>query len=246
MSEHYVVPSIYQDLSNQAQGYFAFRFSCQHCQWSIDTSPIRSKNATAQNVLDIGVGLLGGFWGRASQAGEMIYGSRYQQEHAEALQRAWQEIQHEFHYCPKCFRTVCMRCFNMKVHLCVSCAPDLKADAATFVHEKTLEAQRKQIEEQFEAPRFNVAAIPSAVTPEMLASSPSQPGFPAAAAPGASGVPQMVACPTCRRMGIPGKFCQDCGTRLPAFELRCPQCSSPVEASTRFCPECGTRLQQGM
>src|SRR2546430_13350825 len=58
------------------------------------------------------------------------------------------------------------------------------------------------------------------------------------------GYPQAVMCPTCRRMGPPGKFCQDCGSKLPLPDLFCPQCSEPVENSARFCPECGAKLQQ--
>ena len=168
MAQNYVVPSIYQDISNQSQGYFAFRFTCQECYWSVDTRPIRSTVSTVSNVMDIGVGLLGGFWGRAAQAGEQMYGSRWHTEQADALQKSWVQIQHEFHLCPKCHRTVCMRCFNVQLNLCAGCAPDLKADGAQFQHEINIEAQRKQIEQNYHAPQFNVNAVPSAVTPDMV------------------------------------------------------------------------------
>ncbi len=265
MSQQYVVPSIYQDISNQSQGYFAFRFSCQQCYWSIDTKPIRSTVSTVSNVMDIGVGLLGGFWGRAAEAGEQVYGSKWHQEQANALQKAWNEIQHEFRLCPKCHRTVCMRCFNLKLNLCTMCAPDLKAEGAQFMHEKNIEAQRQQIEANYQAPQFNVGAISSAVTPDMVApqAPPQQQRLPQQAVQqqipppqavtpvtpasiagfSTPGYPQAVMCPTCRRMGPPGKFCQDCGAKLPMPDLFCPQCSSPVENTARFCPECGTKLQ---
>lgn len=256
MSQRYVVPNIYQDISNQSQGYFAFRFTCQECYWSVDTRPIRSKVSTGQNIMDIGVGLLGGFWGRAAEAGEQIYGSQWHQEQADALQKSWGEIQHEFHLCPKCHRTVCMRCFNVKLNLCTgaSCAPDLKADGTQFQHEMNIEAQRKQIEQNYHAPQFNTDGIPSAVSPDLVrppvqkqavpfvgsASSPSAAIFGASAT---GGYPQGVMCPTCRKVGPPGKFCQDCGTKLPMPDLFCPQCSAQVENSARFCQECGTKLQ---
>src|SRR5207237_7602284 len=80
MTQRYVVPNIYQDISDQSQGYFAFRFCCQECYWSVDTRPIRSTVSTISNVMDIGVGLLGGFWGRAAQAGEQMYGSKWPTE----------------------------------------------------------------------------------------------------------------------------------------------------------------------
>ena len=35
MAQPYIVPNIYQDISNQSQGYFAFRFTCQECYWSL-------------------------------------------------------------------------------------------------------------------------------------------------------------------------------------------------------------------
>lgn len=236
MPSNFVVPNIYQDISNQSQGYFAFRFTCQICYWSVDTTPIRSKVSTATNIMDIGVGLLGGFWGRAAEAGEQIYGSKWHQEQAQALQKAWQEIQHEFHLCPKCHDTVCMRCFNLKLNLCTRCAPDLKADAAGFQHEMNIEAQRKQIEANYRAPQFNTQGVPSAVEPDMVRPAP-QP------AP-SGGYPKTVMCPNCRKMGAPGKFCEDCGTKLALPDLFCPQCSSQVTAGTRFCPECGAKLQQ--
>ena len=261
MSQRYVVPSIYQDISNQSQGYFAFRFTCQQCYWSVDTRPIRSTVSTVTNVMDIGVGLLGGFWGRAAEAGEQMYGSKWHQEQADALQKAWAEIQHEFHLCPKCHRTVCMRCYNGKLNICIGCAPDLKADGAAYLHEQNIEAQRQQIQGQYRAPQFNVGGIPSAVSPDLVAQPqptpvlpPYQPpnALPPAQAPSAAaiagfntpGYPRVVVCPTCRHPGPPGKFCQDCGTKLPLPDLFCPSCASPVENSARFCPECGGKLQQ--
>src|SRR5437763_16414123 len=94
--QHYVVPSIYSDMSNQSQGYFAFKFTCQICYWSVDSTPIRSTVSTATDVMDIGVGLLGGFWGRGAQAGEQIYGTKWHQEQGEALKQSCEQVQHEF------------------------------------------------------------------------------------------------------------------------------------------------------
>jgi membrane protease subunit (stomatin/prohibitin family) len=240
MPSNYVVPNIYQDLSNQSQGYFAFRFSCHICYWSIDTAPIRSKIATTQSIMDIGVGMLGGFWGRAAEAGEQMYGSKWHQEQADALQKAWDSVKHEFHFCPKCHNTVCTRCFNVKVNLCSNCAPDLKADAASHLHELNIDAQRQQIEASYRAPQFNIAAVPSAVDEDMLR--PPQNAPQPQVLPG--GYPQKMACPKCQHMGAPGKFCENCGTKIALPDLFCPQCSTQVALTTRFCPECGTKLQQ--
>ncbi len=249
--QHYVVPSIYQDISNQYQGYFAFRFACEQCSWAVDTRPVRSTVSTVSNVMDLGVGMLGGFLGRAAEMGEKIYGSQWHTEQANALQKSWAEIQDQFHLCPKCHRTVCQRCYNHRLNLCTNCAPDLKADGAGYQHELNIEAQRQQIQQGYQTPPFNVNAVPSAATPDMLtpAATPHMPSpLPQAPSPAAiagfstPGYPDAVMCPTCRRMGPPGKFCQDCGTKLPLPDLFCPSCSVSVEASARFCPECGTRL----
>ncbi len=256
MSQNYIVPNIYSDLSNQYQGYFAFRFACQQCNWQIETRPVRSTVSTATNIMDIGAGFLNGFWGRAAEVGEKIYGSSWHTEQAEALQKAWAEVQPNFHYCSQCHRTVCNRCYSFQVNLCTSCAPDLKADAAQFQHHLNIDAQREQIQEQYHAPAFNIGGTPSAVTPDMLHTNQQAQQLPApqvgqqltpAALAGyhTPGYPQAVACSTCRRMGSPGKFCQDCGTKLPLPDLFCPQCSSVVESGSHFCPECGARLQQG-
>lgn len=255
MAQNYTVPSIYQDLSNQYQGYFAFRFTCQQCSWSIDTRPLRSNVSTVTNVMDMGVGLLNGFLGRAAEMGEKIYGSQWHTEQADALQTSWKQVESNFHFCPKCHRTVCMRCFNVQLNLCTGsgCAPDLRADGAMFQHQMNIDAQHQQIEQNYSTPQFNTNAIPSAVTPDMLRPSampaqqipPVQAITPAAIAGiSTAGYPQTVMCPTCRRMGPPGKFCQDCGTKLPLPDLFCPQCAEQVELSARFCPECGTPLHK--
>ena len=251
MEQNYVVPAIYQDMSNQSQGYFAFRFVCHQCYWQIDTRPVRSTVSTVSTIADIGIGLLGGFWGRAAQAGEQIYGTQWHQEQINALQKSWREVQHYFHFCPKCQQTVCARCWNQKLGLCLRDAPDLKADGASFQHGLNVDAQRQQIEQHYEPPQFNVNAVPSAVTPDLI--QPSRPQILPAQQPGAPtpaalagfntpGFPTTVNCPTCRTPGPIGKFCQNCGTKLPAPRLFCPTCSHPAEPNARFCQECGTNL----
>ncbi len=241
MEQNYIVPSIYYDMSNQGQGYFAFRFTCQQCNWQIDTKPIRSTVSTVTNIADIGIGLLGGFWGRAAEAGEKIYGSRWHQEQAEALQRSWRDVASHFHFCPKCQHTVCTRCFNSQLGLCLRDAPDLRADAAQVKHELNIDAQRQQVKQGYEAPRFNIGAVPSAITPDMLNSPKPQSGQ---ATPAYSpDVPPLVVCPQCRHQGPAGKFCQECGTRLPQVRIiACPGCGISAEPNARFCQECGYKL----
>jgi Double zinc ribbon len=242
MEQNYVVPSIYQDMSDQNQGYFAFRFTCRQCYWQIDTKPVRSTISTVSNIADIGIGFLGGFLGRAAEAGQKIYGSQWHQEQAGALQKAWAEVQHLFHFCPKCQETVCNRCFNSQLGLCLRDAPDLRADGAHVKHEQNLDAQRKQIEQGYEAPRFDINAIPSAVSPEMLRAPQQQAQISQRnqPMPMQAGAIQTVTCPQCHQMGAAGKFCQECGARLP--QPNCPGCGAPRTSPGHFCQECGCKL----
>src|SRR5215467_12714131 len=118
--------------------------------------------------MDLGVGLLRGFWGQAAEQGEQMFGSRWEQEHDQALVKTWEEIKKDFRYCNQCKRTVCFRCWNPQINMCNNCAPDLKADAVHFQHGLNIEEQRKQIQENYRAPQFNTGAVASGVTPDMV------------------------------------------------------------------------------
>src|SRR6185437_7616880 len=113
------------------------------------------------------------------------------------------------------------RCFNTKVNICVRCAPDLKADAASYQHELNVEAQRQQIEANYRAPQFNTEAVPSAVDEDMIRPPKNAPQ----PQDNPGGYPNKIACPKCQHMGAPGKFCENCGTKITLPDLFCPQCS---------------------
>src|ERR1051326_5755466 len=105
--------------------------------------------------------------------------------------------------------------------MCNNCAPDLKSDAVSYQHGLNIEAQRQQIEQNYQAPQFNTGAVASAVTPDMMMPQPGhpgpqgqpypQPGMPPAApqAPSAAsiagfstpGYPQQANCPSCSTPG---------------------------------------------
>jgi membrane protease subunit (stomatin/prohibitin family) len=147
---------------------------------------------------------------------------------------------------------VCFRCWNPQINMCNSCAPDLKSDAVAFQHGLNVEAQRQQIQDNYQAPQFNTGAVASAVTPDMVMPAPGQMRQPPPQAPrpasiagfSTPGYPQQVNCPSCSTPGVPGKFCQNCGAKLPLPDLFCPKCSTQVAATSHFCPECGDRMTQ--
>lgn len=243
--QNYVVPAIYSDMSNQGQGYFAFRFTCQECQWQIDTRPIRAQSSNVSAALDIGVGFLNGFWGRAAEVGEQVYGTQWHKEQADALQRSWVEVQPQFRLCPQCHRTVCLRCFNQQRTLCTNCAPDKQADAMHFQQQMDIEAQHKYIQENYH-PSFDAAVAANAPhiqqVPQVIQSQPVPVPQMLQAQQAQQSSMQSVACPTCQHMGTPGKFCQECGTKLPLPDRTCPACNARVEGAAKFCAECGARL----
>ena len=239
--QNYVVPAIYSDMSNQTQGYFAFRFTCQQCQWQIDTRPIRAQSSNVSAALDVGVGFLNGFWGRAVEVGEQLYGTQWHKEQADALQRSWVEVQSQFRFCPQCHRTVCLRCFDAQRNLCTNCAPDKHADAMHYQQQMDIEAQHKYIQENYH-PSFDAAVAANAPSMPQVQQGPPMPQMIQGQQVVASAQGQSVACPNCQHMGTPGKFCQECGTRLPMPNRACPACHAMVDGAAKFCAECGTRL----
>jgi len=256
MQQRFVVPRIYNDMSSESEGYFQFSFYCPICGDTLETPPQRSKVATATKAMDLGIGLLNNFWGRAAEMGEQVFGSKWHAEHDQALQKAWDAIKHNYRFCNQCKDTVCLRCWNEAVSLCTRCAPDLKADAATYKHQLTMGAQRTQIDQNYQRPQFNTDAVPTAVTPDMLRPPAGQPaGAPnlppgsatalpqgSAVSPALGNIPVEMPCPNCGQKGMTGKFCQHCGTRIPVPDLFCPNCATPVLTKGNFCQECGAPL----
>jgi len=251
------IPTIYTDVSNPTHDFFTFRFTCEECHVFFDSRPKRSVVEVANRFADFGVKALDGFglWQKAAETGEKVLDSDQEKEKATALLKAWLEVQDQFRFCQSCHRTVCARCFNESLRVCIGpkCAPDLQADSALYAYQKQREAQHQKIEQQY-AGNIAPAAAP---VPAITGSLPQQQYTPPAVATQAPVAPQpavalaqicptcarqATACPTCRKMGTPGKFCLDCGTRLPLTGSLCPRCHQSTEKGASFCAECGTRL----
>jgi hypothetical protein len=249
MQQRFVVPNIYSDMSSETEGYFQFAFHCPICGDTVETPTQRSKIATATKAMDLGIGLLNNFWGRAAEMGEQVFGSKWHAEHDQALQKAWETIKHNYRFCNQCNDTVCLRCWNNAVSLCTRCAPDLKADAATYKHQLIRDALHTQLEQNLQAPQFATEAVPAAVTPDMLRQPANNPAGAApqrpqnaAPVPIAGDIPLESPCPNCGQKGLTGKFCQHCGTRIPVPDLFCPNCAMPILTKGNFCQECGAPL----
>lgn len=247
----FIVPPIYQDHSDQGRGFFQFSFHCPECDYSVMTNTQRSTTATATRAMDLGVGLIGGFFGRAAQQGEEMFGARWEKEKDQALTKAWEDIKKDFRYCNQCKRTVCFRCWNPQINMCNNCAPDLKADAVHYQHGLNVEAQRQQIEQNYQAPQFNTGAVASAVTPDMMSQQgrpgpqqmPPAPGMPQQMPP-MQGMPQMPPAPGMPQMSPQAPSAATiAGFSTPGYpaQVACPSCNTPGLPG-KFCQNCGTKM----
>lgn len=66
-----------------------------------------------------------------------------------------------------------------------------------------------------------------------------QGGGGAASAAAAGAAVALIACPSCGKSVVPGKFCPECGKPLAKS---CPSCAKPLPAGSKFCPACGTKM----
>lgn len=83
-------------------------------------------------------------------------------------------------------------------------------------------------------------ALPHRVFDALTSITQSEASF---AQPVPRGHPAMahVMCPQCGQPAAQGaRFCQQCGSKLPAEPGPCASCGAPLAAGMRFCPACGT------
>ena len=162
------IPTIYTDVSNPTHDFFTFRFTCEECHVFFDSRPKRSVVEVANRFADFGVKALDGFglWQKAAETGEKVLDSDQEKEKATALLKAWLEVQDQFRFCQSCHRTVCARCFNESLRVCIGpkCAPDLQADSALYAYQKQREAQHQKIEQQYAGNIAPAAAPVPAIT----------------------------------------------------------------------------------
>lgn len=76
----------------------------------------------------------------------------------------------------------------------------------------------------------------------------TQPGVPAPPAGNLQGnngqaeAASGVVCPACNKTVAPGKFCAECGNKLPEGPKFCSGCGNKLDAGAKFCPECGEKV----
>jgi hypothetical protein len=198
--------SNYEDLSNN-QGY-QFEFRCDICGSGYRSQFIRNNLGTGATILEGASNLLGGMFGRASDAADTAQQITDRAARDNALKQASNEIMPLFHRCVKCNNWVDESCFNAARGLCVSCAPNLAAE---------MEATRSQVEIDQMREAVQSQKVFSGDTSTRQTECPNC-GKPVGSEKfcGNCGAPLGQAkCPKCGADVAPGtRFCGNCGTKV--------------------------------
>lgn len=133
----------YDDLSTD-KGY-QFKFYCEKCHNGYMSSFNSSKLGMAASAMEVAGGLFGGIFGRVADSAYQVQRAVGGPAHDSALRDAVAEIKPMFKQCTRCGHWVCEPiCFNKKVQLCETCAPDLEQELTVA----QAEAARDQVREK--------------------------------------------------------------------------------------------------
>jgi hypothetical protein len=201
--------SNYTDLSSQRG--FQFKFFCGKCGNGYLSTFKANQLGAAAAAANAAASLLGGIFGRAAQTADALQSMTAGPQHDAALDAAVQEISPLFMQCTRCGTWVCEPiCWNKKMGLCETCAPDLDEEVAAA----QAAAARDQVVEKARAVDYVGQRNLAQVAP--------------------------VNCPSCGAKTQGGKFCPECGAPIsskrtcagcgtvadgtPNF---CPECGKP-------------------
>jgi hypothetical protein len=177
--------SNYTDLSSQ-RGY-QFQFFCQKCGNGYMSTFKASTLGVAASAANAAASLLGGIFGRAAQSANAIQSLAAGPAHDAALDAAVREISPIFKQCTRCGSWVCEPvCWNKKMGLCETCAPDLDEEIASAQAQAAREQASAKAREVDYLGQRNLAQVGAAI------------------------------CPSCGAKTQGGKFCPECGTSISA------------------------------
>ena len=198
--------SNYTDLSSQ-QG-FQFKFFCGKCGNGYMSTFQSNKLGAAASAAHAAASLLGGIFGRAAQSADALQSFVAGPQHDSALDAAVREISPLFKQCTRCGAWVCEPiCWNKKMGLCESCAPDLDEEIASAQAQAAREqAMQKAREVDFLGQR-NLAQTASAICPKC-----------GAKAQGGK------FCPECGASIAQKRKCANCGAEADGSPKFCPEC----------------------
>ena len=173
----------YQDLSTD-RGY-QFKFLCEKCGNGYMSTFRVSKLGMASSIMRAAGNLFGGALGNAANSAYEIQRAVGSTAHDEALKEAADEISKQFKQCTRCGNWVCEPvCWNKKMQLCETCAPDLDEETAAA----QADAARSQIQEKARSVEWTAQREVATV--------------------------RAVVCPSCNAKTQGGKFCPECGAAL--------------------------------
>jgi membrane protease subunit (stomatin/prohibitin family) len=201
--------SNYTDLSTQRG--FQFKFFCGKCGNGYMSTFRANRLGTAAAAANAAASLLGGIFGRAAQTAESLQSMTAGPQHDAALDAAVREISPLFKQCTRCGRWVCEPvCWNKKVGLCETCAPDLDEEIA--VAQAT--AAKDQVFEKARAVDYvgqrDLAQVAAVLCPSC-------------------GVKTQGGkfCPECGAVLSPKRKCASCGAEADGTPKFCPECGKP-------------------
>src|SRR5574338_1271219 len=133
----------YDDLSTD-RGY-QFKFRCEKCGNGYMSTFKVSTLGVASSAMRAAGNLFGGIFGSAASSAYEIQRAVGGSAHDAALKEAADEISKQFKQCTRCGNWVCEPvCWNKKMQLCETCAPDLDEEAAAA----QAEAAKSQVHEK--------------------------------------------------------------------------------------------------
>jgi len=204
--------SNYTDLSSQRG--FQFKFFCTKCGNGYQSTFRANRLGTAAAAANAAASLLGGIFGRAAQTAESLQSMAAGPQHDAALDAAVKEISPLFKQCTRCGNWVCEPvCWNKKMGLCETCAPDLDEEIAAA----QASAAKDQALEKARAVDYvgqrDLAQVGAVLCPSCGAK--TQGGK---------------FCPECGTAISPKRKCANCGAQADGTPKFCPECGTPYGA----------------
>ena len=199
----------YTDLSSQRG--FQFKFFCGKCSNGYMSTFKPNRLGGAAAAANVAASLLGGIFGRAAQTADTLQSMTAGPQHDAALDAAVKEISPLFKQCTRCGQWVCEPiCWNKKMGLCETCAPDLDEEIAAA----QASAAKDQVYEKARAVDYvgkrDLAQVAGALCPSCGAK--TQGGK---------------FCPECGASISPKRKCASCGAEADGTPKFCPECGKP-------------------
>jgi len=239
------------DVRNDGIGPYAV-FYCESCSREYRSRP----DTTATIAKDIGRKAMGGLLRNIPLVGSTVASNvaaedpRYTLSLTnEQLDKAWDQVKHQFRECPTCLRIVCLSDWDEQSGYCNEDTPRrneiAQAEAEQAGHVLKGFASALGLGEAFKqvSQAAQQAQTATAVCPKDGTVAPAGTKFcPECGSPMTQPAPAAGTCPSCGAQVGTAKFCPECGTKIErAPSGLCPSCGADAKGA-KFCPECGTKL----